>query len=51
MINFNYIIIVSEIFTNAFQPIALDILGLLSILSGIFVIISKNPVIKFWETN
>jgi NADH-ubiquinone oxidoreductase chain 6 len=34
-----------EIFSNGgFQPIALDILYLLSILSGIFVIISKNPV-------
>jgi hypothetical protein len=45
----NYLTIVSENFSNhgGYQPIALDIIGLLSILSGIFVIISKNPIIKF----
>lgn len=38
--------IVLEIFTNGYQPIALDIISLLSILSGIFVIITNNPIVS-----
>jgi NADH:ubiquinone oxidoreductase subunit 6 (subunit J) len=38
--------IILEIFTNGYQPIALDIISLLSILSGIFVIITSNPVLS-----
>lgn len=38
------IYIVFEALTNGYMPVSLDILFLLSILSGIFVIITKNPV-------
>lgn len=35
-----------EILTNSFNSVALNIVSLLSILSGILVIISKNPVVS-----
>lgn len=38
--------IINEIFTNGFRYEILDIFTLTSILSGIFVIISKNPIIS-----
>nr|YP_010218743.1 NADH dehydrogenase subunit 6 [Morchella brunnea]UBU98402.1 NADH dehydrogenase subunit 6 [Morchella brunnea] len=44
LINFNSLAVFSEALTNGYQPVALDIITLLSILSGIFVIITKNPV-------
>lgn len=42
----NDIIRYSTNITNGYQPITLDILGYLSILSGILVIITPNPVIS-----
>jgi len=42
----NQLCLVLEIFTNGYQPIALDLISLLSILSGIFVIISRNPIVS-----
>jgi NADH-ubiquinone oxidoreductase chain 6 len=35
-----------ELYTNGYEPSAIDILSLLAILSGIFVIIVKNPIIS-----
>lgn len=39
-------IILDEILTNSFNSVALNIVSILSILSGILVIISKNPVVS-----
>ena len=38
--------ILNETFTNGYKAEVLDILSLLSILCGIFVIISKNPIVS-----
>jgi NADH-ubiquinone oxidoreductase chain 6 len=46
MLIFNNLAIFSEILTNGYQPVALDIIALLSILSGIFVIITVNPIVS-----
>ena len=35
-----------EILTNGYEPIYLDGVSILAIISGIFVIITKNPVIS-----
>nr|YP_010723003.1 NADH dehydrogenase subunit 6 [Leptographium procerum]WDW21008.1 NADH dehydrogenase subunit 6 [Leptographium procerum]WDZ67190.1 NADH dehydrogenase subunit 6 [Leptographium procerum] len=42
----NNLFIISENFTNGYKSEVLDIISVLVILSGIFVIISKNPVIS-----
>lgn len=42
----NNIYILNEIFTNGFRVEILDILSLISILCGILVIISKNPIVS-----
>jgi len=42
----NSLYIINEIFTNGYRTEILDLYWLVSILSGIFVIISKNPVIS-----
>lgn len=41
-----YLFITYEILTNGYQPISLDAVSILAIISGIFVIITKNPVIS-----
>jgi NADH-ubiquinone oxidoreductase chain 6 len=42
----NSLFILSESFTNGYRAEVLDIISLLSILCGILVIISKNPVVS-----
>lgn len=42
----NNLFIVNESFTNGYRNEVLDVISLLVILSGIFVIISKNPIIS-----
>ena len=45
-ININNFFIIYETYTNGYITYILDILSLLAILCGIFVIISKNPVVS-----
>jgi NADH-ubiquinone oxidoreductase chain 6 len=42
----NSIFILNESFTNGYRIEILDIISIISIISGIFVIISKNPIIS-----
>jgi NADH-ubiquinone oxidoreductase chain 6 len=42
----NSIFIINETFTNGYNIEILDIISIISIISGIFVIISKNPIIS-----
>src|ERR1700737_155369 len=42
----NTIYITSETFTNGYRIEILDIIAIIAIVSGIFVIISKNPIIS-----
>lgn len=42
----NSIVILNESFTNGYRAEVLDILSLVSILCGILVIISKNPILS-----
>src|SRR5208282_2404050 len=42
----NSIFIINETFTNGYSIEILDIISVVSIISGIFVIISKNPIIS-----
>lgn len=42
----NSILIINETFTNGYRAEILDILSIVSIISGIFVIISKNPIVS-----
>ncbi|GAB4045629.1 hypothetical protein GCM10028777_09080 [Angustibacter speluncae] len=42
----NNLFIINESFTNGYKSEVLDIIYILVILSGIFVIISKNPIIS-----
>jgi NADH-ubiquinone oxidoreductase chain 6 len=42
----NNLFIINEIFTNGYRDIFLDFISLGAILSGILVIISKNPVVS-----
>lgn len=42
----NNLFIINESFTNGYKSEVLDIISILVILSGIFVIISKNPIIS-----
>ena len=42
----NSLLLVNETFTNGYRAESLDFLSLLSIFLGIFVIISKNPIVS-----
>nr|YP_009412635.1 NADH dehydrogenase subunit 6 [Imshaugia aleurites]ASK50785.1 NADH dehydrogenase subunit 6 [Imshaugia aleurites] len=42
----NSLLLINETFTNGYRAEALDLISLASILSGIFVIISKNPIVS-----
>jgi NADH-ubiquinone oxidoreductase chain 6 len=42
----NSIFIINESFTNGYKVEILDIISIISIISGIFVIISKNPIVS-----
>jgi NADH-ubiquinone oxidoreductase chain 6 len=42
----NSIFLLNETFTNGYRADVLDIISLLAILSGILVIISKNPIVS-----
>ena len=42
----NNLYITTEVFTNGYKPVFLDILSLLAVLCGILVIISKNPIVS-----
>lgn len=42
----NSIFLINETFTNGYRAEVLDIISLLAILSGILVIISKNPIVS-----
>ena len=42
----NSLLYINETYTNGYRDIFLDILFLTSVLSGIFVIISKNPIVS-----
>jgi NADH-ubiquinone oxidoreductase chain 6 len=42
----NNIFVINESFTNGYSIEILDIISIVSIISGIFVIISKNPIIS-----
>ena len=42
----NNIFILNETYTNGYRVEILDFLSLLSILCGVFVIISKNPIVS-----
>ena len=42
----NSIFVLNETFTNGYRVEILDIISLIAILCGIFVIISKNPIVS-----
>jgi NADH-ubiquinone oxidoreductase chain 6 len=42
----NSLFILSESYTNGYRAEILDVISLLSILSGILVIVSKNPIVS-----
>lgn len=42
----NSLVLINETFTNGYRAGALDLLTAASILSGIFVIVSKNPIVS-----
>jgi NADH-ubiquinone oxidoreductase chain 6 len=42
----NSVFIINETFTNGYRVEILDIISIISIISGIFVIISNNPIIS-----
>lgn len=42
----NSLLLISETFSNGYRDKVLDIISLISVLSGIFVIISKNPIVS-----
>ena len=42
----NSLLLLNETFTNGYTAEALDFISLASILSGIFVIVSKNPIVS-----
>jgi NADH-ubiquinone oxidoreductase chain 6 len=46
MTNNNFLYILNENITNGFQSITLDFITIAAILSGIFVIVSKNPIVS-----
>ncbi len=42
----NSLLLINETFTNGYRDRFIDIISLASVLSGIFVIISKNPIVS-----
>lgn len=42
----NSLLLISETFSNGYRDKALDVISLICVLSGIFVIISKNPIVS-----
>lgn len=46
MNNDKYLYLINEIYTNGYTHYILDILSILAIISGICVIISKNPIVS-----
>lgn len=42
----NSLLLISETFSNGYRDKVLDVISLISVLSGIFVIISKNPLVS-----
>src|SRR5271170_1160805 len=42
----NSLFIINETFTSGYKVEILDIISVISIISGIFVIISKNPIVS-----
>ncbi len=42
----NSLLLISETYSNGYRDKVLDIISLISVLSGIFVIISKNPIVS-----
>jgi len=46
MNNEKYLFLLNEIYTNGYTDYILDILSILAVISGICVIISKNPVVS-----
>jgi len=42
----NSLLLVNETFSNGYRDMVLDIISLISVLSGILVIISKNPIVS-----
>ena len=42
----NSLLILNETFTNGYRAEALDLISLASIFSGLFVIVSKNPIVS-----
>jgi len=41
-----YLFLLNEIYTNGYTDIILDIISILAVISGICVIISKNPIVS-----
>ena len=41
-----YLFLVNEIYTNGYTDYILDIISVLAVISGICVIISKNPIVS-----
>nr|YP_006576193.1 NADH dehydrogenase subunit 6 [Madurella mycetomatis]AEY94392.1 NADH dehydrogenase subunit 6 [Madurella mycetomatis] len=46
MNNYNYLLLLNEIYTNGYTHNILDIISILAVVSGICVIISKNPIVS-----
>ena len=42
----NYLYIINDVFTNGYKAEILDFISLVSVLSGILVIITKNPIVS-----
>jgi NADH-ubiquinone oxidoreductase chain 6 len=42
----NSLLLINETFTNGYRAEALDLISLASIFSGVFVIVSKNPIVS-----
>lgn len=42
----NTLLLINETFTNGYRDAFLDVISLASVLSGIFVIVSKNPIVS-----
>lgn len=42
----NYLLLLNEIYTNGYTDNILDIISVLAVISGICVIISKNPIVS-----
>ncbi|BFS50141.1 NADH dehydrogenase subunit 6 (mitochondrion) [Madurella fahalii] len=46
MNSYNYLLLLNEIYTNGYTHNILDIISILAVVSGICVIISKNPIVS-----